>query len=48
MSIAHMDYINMHDKVAIINRGIISEYGKYSELIAKKSPQIANFFKSKE
>ena len=47
MSIAHMDSINMDDKVAIINRGVISEYGKYKDLAPNKSSHIANFFKSK-
>ena len=48
MSVAHMDFINMEDKIAIINRGVVSEYGKYEDLAINKGSQIGNFFKSKE
>ena len=48
MSISHLDSISMEDKIAIINRGVVNEYGQYKNLAKNKSSQIFNFFKSKE
>lgn len=48
MAISHLDFINPSDKVAIIEKGTVTEYGVYQDMATNLNSNIGNFFKSKE